>query len=146
MIYAVVAVVVTVVLGSALFFGLGRIGVDGVIGLAIATSLAAWINVALLGGTLVRENIYRPGRAVVSRLLRVGAAAAAMGVVVFAASAFYETLSGLLLSKEIAVLAAVAVGGAVYGAAALVFGAVTKRELRSALRRERGAGVETMGF
>jgi putative peptidoglycan lipid II flippase len=146
MIYAVVAVVVTVVLGSALFFGLGRIGVDGVIGLAIATSLAAWINVALLGGTLMRENIYRPGRAVVSRLLRVGAAAAAMGVVVFAASAFYETLSGLLLSKEIAVLAAVAVGGAVYGAAALVFGAVTKRELRSALRRERGAGVETMGF
>ena len=137
--YAIVAVVVTVVLGAGLFYGFQRIGVDGVIGLAIATSLAAWVNVLLLGGTLVRENIYRPGAAVIGRLLRVGAAAAVMGGLIFVGSIFYEDLSRVLLSKEIAVLAAVAVGGAAYGAAALGLGAVTRRELKTVLRRERGA-------
>lgn len=142
--YAITAVVVTVVLGSALFFGFNRVGIDGVIGLAIATSLAAWVNVGLLAGTLMREGIYRPGRAVLSRLARVGLAAFAMGLLVFAASAFYEELARLLLSKEVAVLAAVAVGGAVYAVASLLFGAVTRRELKSALRRERGAPAPTV--
>jgi putative peptidoglycan lipid II flippase len=141
--YAIVAVVVTVVLGSALFFGFNRVGFDGVVGLAIATSLAAWVNVGLLAGTLMRENIYRPGRALLSRLARVGLAAAAMGLLVFAASVFYQDLARLL-TKEIAVLAAVAAGGAVYGIAALLFGAVTRRELKSALRREKGAAVPTV--
>jgi putative peptidoglycan lipid II flippase len=130
---------VTVLLGSGLFYGLNRIGVDGVIGLAIATSLAAWVNVGLLGATLFREDLYRPGPAVAGRLLRVGAAAAVMGGVIFAGSLFYETLSRLLLSKETAVLAAVFAGGAVYAIAALLFGAVTRGELKAALRRERGA-------
>jgi putative peptidoglycan lipid II flippase len=141
--YAIAAVVVTVVLGSALFFGFNRVGIDGVIGLAVATSLAAWVNVALLAGTLMRENIYRPGAAVRRRLLRVGLAAAAMGLLVFAASVFYDQLADLM-TKELAVLAAVAVGGAVYGLASLMFGAVTRGELKSALRREKGAAVPTV--
>lgn len=137
--YAVASVAVTVVLGTALFFGFDRIGLDGVVGLAIATSFAAWVNVLMLGATLVREDIYRPGVAVRRRLLRVGAAALAMGAVVFAASVFYQDLARLLLTKEIAVLAAVAAGGAAYAGAALAFGAVSRGELKSALRRERGA-------
>jgi hypothetical protein len=32
----------------------------------------------------------------------------------------------------------------VYGIAALLFGAVTRRELKSALRREKGAAVPTV--
>jgi putative peptidoglycan lipid II flippase len=141
--YAIVAVVVTVVLGSALFFGFNRIGIDGVIGLAIATSLAAWVNVGLLAGTLMRENIYRPGAAVRRRLLRVGLAATAMGLLVFAASIFYEQLAEWI-TKELAVLATVAAGGAVYGLAALILGAVTRGELKGALRREKGAAVPTV--
>lgn len=137
--YAVVAVAVTVVLGAGLFYGFNRAGIDGVIGLAIATSLAAWVNVALLGGTLVWEDIYRPGPAIIGRLLRVGGAAAVMGAVIFVGAVFYEDLSRVFFSKEIAVLVAVAVGGAVYGAAALGLGAVTRSELKAALRRERGA-------
>jgi len=139
MAYAIVAVVVTVLLGAGLFYGLNGMGADGVVGLAIATSLAAWVNVGLLGATLFREDLYRPGPAVAGRLLRVGAAAAVMGAVIFAGSIFYEALSRLLLSKETAVLAAVFAGGAVYGIAALLFGAVTRGELKAALRRERGA-------
>jgi putative peptidoglycan lipid II flippase len=137
--YAIVAVVVTVVLGVGLFEGFRRIGIDGVIGLAIATSVAAWVNVALLGGTLIREKIYRPGAAVMRRMLRLAAAAAVMGGVILVGSIYYEELSRVLLTKEIAVLAAVLVGGLVYGAAAMLFGAVTRSELKTALRRERGA-------
>jgi len=139
MIYAIAAVAVTVVLGTGLFFGFERVEIDGVIGLAIATSLSAWVNVGLLGGTLVREGIYRPGPAVTGRLLRVAGATAVLGGVVLLASTFYGPLSELLLSKEVAVLATVLTGGAAYGAAALLFGAVTRSELRAVLRRERGA-------
>jgi putative peptidoglycan lipid II flippase len=137
--YAVVSVVVTVALGTALFYGFRSAGVDGVIGLAIATSVSAWVNVALLGGTLIREGIYRPGPAVLGRLVRVAAAAAAMGGVVLVCSVFYPLLSRVLGSKEVAVLAAVGLGGLVYAGAALVLGAVTRTELKGALRRERGA-------
>lgn len=139
MIYAITAVAVTIVLGTALFYGFNRIGIDGVIGLGIATSLAAWVNVGLLGGTLAREGAYQPSAAVIGRLLRVGAAAAAMAAVIFVGAIFYEALSRLLFSKEVAVVAAVLTGGAVYAAAALAFGAVTRGELRAALRRERAA-------
>jgi putative peptidoglycan lipid II flippase len=122
-----------------LFFGLGRLGYDGVIGLAVATSLAAWVNVALLAGTLAREGTYRPGAAVTSRLLRIGAASAIMAAVLGGLALIYPRLQEWLLSKEIAVLAACIGGFVVYGAAVLLLRAVTLAELKGALRRERGA-------
>jgi putative peptidoglycan lipid II flippase len=142
--FAVASVVLNVVLGALLFFGLQRAGMDGVIGLAIATSTAAWLNVLLLAGTLVRRGIYRPGGAVLSRLARIGAATGAMAAVLGLCALYYGQLSDWLWRKEIAVLAAVAAGGAVYAAAALGFRAVTRAELRAILRREPGAAVPTM--
>ncbi len=52
--FAMIAVAVNTVLGAALWFWLPTQGVDGAIGLAIATSLAGWLNVYLLAGTLAR--------------------------------------------------------------------------------------------
>jgi putative peptidoglycan lipid II flippase len=137
--FAFVTVAINIVLGAALFFGLGRLGYDGVIGLAVATSLAAWVNVALLAGTLAREGTYRPGAAVTSRLLRIGAASAIMAAVLGGLALIYPRLQEWLLSKEIAVLAACIGGFVVYGAAVLLLRAVTLAELKGALRRERGA-------
>jgi putative peptidoglycan lipid II flippase len=142
--FAIASVVVNVVLGAGLFYGLSRAGMDGVIGLAVATSTAAWLNVLLLGATLIRRGIYRPGAALMSRLARIGAATAAMAVVLGLAAAFYPTLSELLLTKEVAVLAATAVGAVTFAGAALVFKAVTRSELKSALRREKGAAMPTV--
>ncbi len=136
--FAIASVVVNVALGAGLFFGLSRAGMDGVVGLAVATSTAAWLNVILLAVTLARRGIWRPGAAVLSRLGRIGAATAALGLVLALAAYFYPALSDLLWSKEVAVLVAVAAGGVVYAAAALGFRAVTRGELRTALRRERG--------
>ena len=136
MIFSVASVVITVVLGAALFFLLERSGRDGVLGLAIATSVSAWANVALLGGTLVREKAWGLSGRFVSRLTRVLAACVAMVCILVPASVFYAELSRLLLAKEIAVLAVCVVGALVYGVCLVFFRAVSVAELKATLRRE----------
>ena len=144
--FAMASVVANVTLGASLYYGLAALGYDGVVGLAVATSLAAWLNVALLAGTLAREGIYRPGPRVLGRLTRVAAATAAMAAVLTACAVYYPQLSGWLWRKELAVVAACILGFLVYGAAVLVFRAITPAELRSALRRERGAAAPVTGL
>ncbi|KQS57333.1 murein biosynthesis protein MurJ [Brevundimonas sp. Leaf363] len=141
MMFAITSVVITVVVGTGLFFGFRRAGIDPVLGLAIATSLAAWVNVALLAGTLVRENAWRPSAGFLSRMSRVLGASAVMAAVLLVAGMNYETLSRLLLAKEIAVLVVVGAGALVYGLCLVLFRAVTHADLRAALRREPGAGA-----
>lgn len=143
MIFAIISVAITVVLGAGLFFWFSRIGLDGVLGLAIATSVSAWINVAMLGGTLIREKAWRASPRFVSRIARILAASAVMAALLLAASLGYETLSRVLLAKEIAVLVVCAVGGVVYGVCLLGFRAVTVAELKAVLRREPGAPAVT---
>lgn len=140
--FALLTVGLNVVLGAALFFGLKEIGIDGVIGLAVATSLAAWINVFLLAGTLAREGTYRISASLWSRLMRLAAACAVLAAFAGGCAYFYEELSVLLFSKEVVVLAASLIGAALYAVAAFAFRAVTWAELRGALRRERGPAVE----
>ncbi len=143
MIYAVAAVVFTIVVGAGLFFWLSRIGVDGVLGLAVATSLSAWINVSLLAGTLMREDAWRPSPAFLSRLSRVLAASAVMAALLVAAGMGYDTLSRVLLAKEIAVLIVCGAGGLVYAACIVLFRAVSVSELKATLKREPGAATPT---
>ena len=143
MIYAVAAVVFTIVVGAGLFFWLSRIGVDGVLGLAVATSLSAWINVSLLAGTLMREDAWRPSPAFLSRLSRVLAASAVMAALLVVAGMGYGTLSRVLLAKEIAVLIVCGAGGLVYAACIVLFRAVSVSELKATLKREPGAATPT---
>jgi putative peptidoglycan lipid II flippase len=143
MIYAVAAVVFTIVVGAGLFFWLSRMGVDGVLGLAVATSLSAWINVTLLAGTLMREDAWRPSPAFLSRLSRVLAASAVMAALLVVAGMGYGTLSRVLLAKEIAVLIVCGAGGLVYAACIVLFRAVSVSELKATLKREPGAATPT---
>ncbi|CAL1690121.1 putative lipid II flippase MurJ [Brevundimonas subvibrioides] len=143
MIFAVISVVVTVALGSGLFFWFSRSGVDGVLGLAIATSVSAWINVALLGGTLIREDVWAPSARFIGRFSRVLAASAVMAAVLIPASLFYSDLSRILFAKEIAVIAVVGAGALVYGVCIVLFRAVSVSELKATLKREPGASAPT---
>jgi len=143
MIFAVTSVVITVVVGSGLFFLLQSMGADGVLGLAIATSLSAWVNVSLLGGTLIREHAWRPTAPFLSRLSRVLLASGVMAAVLLAAGIGYETLSRLFLAKEVAVLVVCALGAALYGVCLIVFRAVSPGELKAVLRREPGGSVSS---
>lgn len=142
--YAFATVATTVALGAALFFGLQRVGVDGVIGLAVATSLGAWLNVVLLSSTLAREGTWRVSPALRGRLMRLAVATAIMAAVLGLCALNYPALSDLLWRKEIAILVVCFVGAAVYLAAALAVRAVTLAELRGALRREAGPQVPSL--
>lgn len=139
MIFSVSSVVVTVILGSALFFGLQATGRDGVLGLAVATSVSAWVNVGLLGGTLLREKAWGLSARFVSKFTRVLAASVVMAAVLVPASIHYPALSRLFLAKEVAVLVVCGVGALVYGVCLVLFRAVSVAELKATMRREPGA-------
>jgi putative peptidoglycan lipid II flippase len=139
MYYAVASVIVNTALGAYLFYALPEIGIDGVIGLGIATSVAGWLNVVLLAATLASDGVYKISARAWSRLLRLGGACAIMGVFAGLCAANYAMLADLLWRKEIAVLAVAVAAFVLYAIAALALGAVNLREVRGALRREPGA-------
>src|SRR5262249_11534069 len=69
--FAVISVFVNVAIGAGLFFTLRAAGHPGYIGLAVATSAAAWVNVLQLGGTLLKEKLWRPSPALIAQMARV---------------------------------------------------------------------------
>lgn len=137
--FSIAAVFVTIALGAGLWFWLPTMGVDGAIGLAIATSASAWLNVFLLASTLARENVYRMSAAAWARILRLAAACAVMGVFIAVCAWQYPLLQQVLWRKELAIVIVAASGFAIFIGAALAAGAVTLSEIRGSLRREGGA-------
>jgi putative peptidoglycan lipid II flippase len=144
--YAIITVAVNTVLGAALFFSLQSLGMHGFVGLAIATSTASWLNVLMLANVLVKEGVYRPSGAALSRLLRLGVATLLMGAALgFAAFNQQRVIELILGSKELAVVIVTFVGFCFYAVCALAIGAVRLSELKNALRREPGAPVVNSG-
>jgi putative peptidoglycan lipid II flippase len=139
--FAMISVAVNTVLGATLFFMLPRYGIDGVIGLGIATSTAGWLNVIMLSSTLAREGSFKLGAETVRKLLRLAVACAAMSAFVVYCALNYRHIAHLLWRKEVAVLAVVFAAFVLYGIAAFALRAVTLREMAGALKRERGAAL-----
>src|SRR5690606_25078087 len=134
--YALVSVVINIAVGAGLFFWLQSTGRPGFPGLAVGTSLAAWVNVSLLFGTMVREDFYRPSGALLRRLAGALAACAIMAAALLALASVFGWLTGLFLgSKLIAALAVAGAGGAVYLAAVVPLGVIRVAELRAMLAR-----------
>jgi len=135
--FALISVGVNIVAGVALFF------VIGVPGIAMATSLAAWIAVIQMLLALWRRGDYRPSPPVISKIVRVAAASLVMGAgLAFAAlnrPALEAVITGLDLpligAKEIGILTLSVAGMGVYGLLVLAFGGVTRAELRAAMTR-----------
>lgn len=60
---AIIALITNMVLNIAFVVPMVQLGVEGPhAGLALATSLAAWVNAGLLYRALVRRDIYRPAQ------------------------------------------------------------------------------------
>jgi len=136
--FALFTVALNTVLGAGLFFWLKSQGAAGFPGLAVATSVAAWMNAALLFFGLQARGWYKPGRRLLLRLISVTLASAAMG-----GALIYLLNNPSLLQDHIAygkfveVLAFILVGGAIYAVAAILFGAVRLSDLRG----NRGRGT-----
>jgi putative peptidoglycan lipid II flippase len=137
--FAMISVAFNTALGAGLWFWLPTQGIDGAIGLAIATSAAGWLNVFLLAGTLAREKVYVVGARAWRRLFRLGLACAAMAAFITLCAFEYPLLQRILISKEIATVLVAGAGFMIFLGCALLFRAVTLAEIRSSLRREKGA-------
>jgi putative peptidoglycan lipid II flippase len=136
-----VSVAVNVAVGISLFY---LIGVPGV---AAATTIAWWTNVAMMAITLSRRSHYRPAPKAVARLLRIIVANAGLAVALLAAGHWRGEIQGLfghlhlwkVGPKEFAIgLVAVAAGG-LYPLLLFGSGGMTLTEVRGALRTRRVA-------
>jgi len=107
----------------------------GAVGIAIATSIAGWLQVALLAGTLKARNEFSLDATFRRRFPGICAATLLMGAAVWAMArggeGWFAPANGLIVQIA-ALLALVATGLAVYGVAASLLGAV---EPKSLLRR-----------
>lgn len=133
--FALLTVAINTALGAGLFFWFKSQGWEGFPGLAIATSVAAWLNAAMLFFGLQARGWYRPGRRLVLRILSVTLASGAMG-----GALFYMLRHPQLVQERVAygrfveVLVFIAVGAVIYAVAAILFGAVRPSDLKG-LRR-----------
>ncbi|MEQ9333207.1 murein biosynthesis integral membrane protein MurJ [Thalassobaculum sp.] len=106
------------------------------VGIALATTLAAWLNAGLLGWLLMRRGHFRPDARLRRRALRIAAAAATMAAALWVAVRGLEPWLTAGSAEGVAALAAViAVGLAVYAVVGTVLGAARPSELKAALRR-----------
>ena len=144
--YALISMALNVVIGAGLFFLFRSMGAPGFPGLAIGTSAAAWVNVALMVRTLTKQNAYGPTRAAYGRLARVAGASAVLFALLAWMGAERAWVEQMVGSKEAAIALAIFGGGTFYFICAFLFRAVTISEVRAAFRRERGSALGGAGL
>ena len=125
---ALVTVSVNVVASLSLF------PVFSFVGIAIATSIAGWVNVALLVHGLRGSLGLGPKRR--KQLASTFFAAAAMGAVVYGANlALAPWFDGALWQRIVSMLLLVGVGGTAYALLAMALKATSVAELKAGFRR-----------
>lgn len=130
MIAASVSMLVNIALGATLFLLIGYVG------LAIATSIAGWVNAALLGIWLHRQDRFRPDGKLIWRLLKVLTASVGMGALIWSlAYPVREAMTGLPAQYLLAALVISVIGAGSYLLLAVLFRAISVREIRAALGR-----------
>ena len=128
---AAASLVVTVVMNFLLVPRLG------VVGLALAGAIGAWVNIVLLATILARRGFFRLPVRVVGRLVRIALASGAMGAALLALmQAITPWLEGALPERLMAIAAIGAVSLATYGTAAAVLGILDKATVQRLMRRE----------
>jgi putative peptidoglycan lipid II flippase len=106
------------------------------VGLAMATAIAAWVNVAVLAMLLHRRGVYSIDQRALSRLARTIAAVLVMILGLFCAIDLFQAgLNGTSMQTTGALAFLIIGGMVVYGIAAGLFGAIRLDEVRDALRR-----------
>lgn len=110
------------------------------VGLALATAIAAWLNVVLLYAALNRRNYFKMDTRLKKNAARTLMATSVMALCVWAlAGELTGWLVGGLLYKVLAVSALVVGGMAVYVIAGAAFGVMRKAEIRTLLGKSDGS-------
>jgi putative peptidoglycan lipid II flippase len=136
-----IALIVNIALNLALMPFLGHVGI------ALGTSISAWLNAGMLSFILYRRGHLVPDARLKTRMVRVLLATAVMmlavwGGLLLVAAHFWALFgapgvaSGDNLTRGLALLALIGGGGVVFGVAALLFGAAERSDL-DVFRRKR---------
>lgn len=113
----------------------GRLGLPGI---GLASSCAAAVNVAILLGVLRRREGRLHGRSIAVSVLRMSAAAAVMGVLVWGADRAIHLAQLRFLPAAGALLAVITAATAVYWGAAHLLGSPEPAEISRLLKRRQG--------
>ncbi len=106
------------------------------VGMAIATAIAAWLNVALMMRILLKRGMFVWDRLLLARLPRMLVAAGLMSVTLWYFSApLAHWLVGSTIARFVALSILVTIGLVVYGAAALMLRAVDVPQFRRLMRK-----------
>lgn len=109
----------------------------GVISLAIAGAIGAWCNVTLLYIILARRGYFTLTGKVVSRLLRITAAAAVMGAALYWAMPHADPyFTGSTLERAGAISAIMMIGAVTYGLAAFALRVLDRDTVGRLMRRQ----------
>ncbi len=128
MLYAGMSAAINLVLGYILFVKLGFWG------LAVATSIASWVNVFFLTRALLRNGNFKPDTSLLSRLPRIALASVLMGIFVWWLAQYFAPMLGQGLLKNYLLLGLVSGAGFVlYALAALGLRAYSPADIRYAI-------------
>jgi len=130
MIFAAISAGINLALGASLFFTVGFFG------LALATSVAAWVNVICLSVVLLREKHFQWDHRLTSRLPRILAATAVMGAVLLYLTPIAQpALQGRILSDYLMLLVICGAGLVAYIMAAFGLRALSLEDIKDSFRR-----------
>ncbi len=133
--FSCVMVAVNVALSLALFPVLGHVAI------AIATSVAAWVNLVLLAATSWRRGDFRPDSRTLKRLFLIALAAILMGAALWLARTYLGdmlTTAGFMLKLPL-VGGLIAAGAIVYFGMVIATGAIDRSLFTRLLRRRRSS-------
>lgn len=136
--FAGVNLAVNAVGSLVLFFLFDRLGWMPHVGIAVATSIAGWVNAAMLILALVRTGDYRADRRLVRNMWLILLASVVMGAALAAilpVLAPHLAASQKLIHRGSALAALVMLGLSVYGLMILATGVLRRDQLRRFLRR-----------
>ncbi|MFN3864590.1 MAG: murein biosynthesis integral membrane protein MurJ [Erythrobacter sp.] len=109
----------------------------GVVGLALAGAIGAWVNIVLLGGILARRGFFRLPARVLGRIGRIGLASGLMGAALWGLmQVITPWLDGPFAMRLLAVGAILAVSLVTYGAATVLLGVLDKATVQRLMRRQ----------
>lgn len=131
--FSIVGVAANIVISLALFPSIGHVGI------ALATTISAWMQTALLAAVLWQKDLFRPSGSTLLRLAKSLVCGLIMGVFIWLALENFPHYfaSPSTWVRVLTTLATVTLGGFLYLALALMTGALDKGELTRLLRRKR---------
>jgi putative peptidoglycan lipid II flippase len=126
MVFAMINALINIILSYILFFRIG------VVGIAVATSVAGWVNTGLLIARLWQQGHYRPDKRLLSKAPRLFLASLLMGGALFALA---NWLPGLDLNKVLTLALLVLSGMISYAVLVQLVGGARIQDLKAAFRK-----------